>query len=96
MVGSPDIRHYCTDNNSYYVLTSTFNVTLDFGILVLPLSIVWTLKLSRRPKIGLSAIFILGDLYVSNAPIITAVCKCSFITHAVSAALVLVERTLSQ
>ena len=60
----PDVRKHCIDENAYYVSTSVFNVALDFWILVLPLSIVWTLQLSRRRKIGLIAIFLLGVLYV--------------------------------
>ena len=60
----PDVRIHCIDENAYYVSTSVFNVALDFWILVLPLSIVWTLQLSRRRKAGLIAIFLLGILYV--------------------------------
>ncbi|KAL9126839.1 MAG: hypothetical protein Q9175_007847 [Cornicularia normoerica] len=62
VVGSPDVRHYCINTNAYYVSTSAFNVALDFWILVLPISIVWTLQLSGRRKVGLSAIFLLGGL----------------------------------
>ena len=60
----PDVRNHCIDENAYYVSTSVFNVALDFWILVLPLSIVWKLQLSRRRKAGLIAIFLLGVLYV--------------------------------
>ena len=74
VVGSPDVRDYCMNNNSYYISVSVFNVVLDFWILLLPLSIVWTLMLSARRKVGLSAIFLLGALYVSYASIIPAVC----------------------
>ena len=96
VVGAPDVRQYCNDSNTYYVSTSVFNVALDFWILVLPLSIVWTLQLSGRRKIGLSAIFLLGGLYVSCV----TCCRCvmhilTFIAHAVSAAQVSLGRTLS-
>ena len=74
MVGAHDVRHYCNDSNTYYVSTSAFNVALDFWILVLPLSIVWTLQLSGSRKVGLSAIFLLGGLYVSCVHIVAAVC----------------------
>ena len=76
VIGAPNARHYCTNNNTYYLASSAFNVALDFWILVLPLSIVWTLQLSGRRKVGLSAIFLLGGLYVSCAPVTTAVCIC--------------------
>ena len=74
----PDIRNHCIDENAYYVSTSVFNVALDFWILVLPLSIVWTLQLSRRRKAGLIAIFLLGILYVLRKYFVIAkpVCTC--------------------
>ena len=74
----PDVRIHCIDENAYYVSTSVFNVALDFWILVLPLSIVWTLQLSRSRKAGLIAIFLLGILYVSwkKAVIAKPVCIC--------------------
>lgn len=64
IVSSPDERQYCISNSAYYISTSAFNVALDIWILVLPLSIIWTLRVSGRRKIGLSAIFLLGSLYV--------------------------------
>ena len=77
-VASPNIRKYCIDDAAYYVSTSAFNVALDFWILVLPLSIVWTLQLSARRKVGLSVVFLLGGLYVSYVPLSAEIsgCKC--------------------
>ena len=77
IVSSPDERHYCISNSAYYISTSAFNVALDVWILVLPLSIVWTLQLSGRRKVGLSAIFLLGGLYVSRALLMAVVRLCS-------------------
>ena len=77
IVSSPDERHYCISNSAYYISTSAFNVALDIWILVLPLSIVWILQLSGRRKVGLSAIFLLGSLYVSHALLTAAVRICS-------------------
>ncbi|CAF9916856.1 MAG: hypothetical protein ALECFALPRED_010886 [Alectoria fallacina] len=71
VVGAHDVRHYCNDSNTYYVSTSAFNVALDFWILVLPLSIVWTLQLSGSRKVGLSAIFLLGG-FICGASIARA------------------------
>lgn len=73
VVSSPDERRYCISNSAYYISTSVFNVALDIWILVLPLSIVWTLQLSGRRKVGLSAIFLLGSLYVFRALLTAAV-----------------------
>lgn len=71
VVGGPNVHRYCTNNNTYYLASSAFNVALDFWILVLPLSIIWTLQLTARRKVGLSAIFLLGGLYVLSAPVNT-------------------------
>ena len=76
IVSSPDERQYCISNSAYYISTSAFNVALDIWILVLPLSIVWTLQLSGRRKVGLSAIFLLGSLYESRVTL-TAVDICA-------------------
>lgn len=74
VVGAPNVRQFCTNNNTYYLASSAFNVALDFWILVLPLSIVWTLQLSGRRKFGLSAIFLLGGLYVPCASVTADAC----------------------
>ncbi len=78
IVGGPDVRDYCLNDKAYYISSSAINVALDFWILVLPISIVWTLQVSRRRKVGLSAIFLLGGLYVFCRPVVAAVCKCSY------------------
>ena len=77
LLGDPDVRHDCINDNTYYISTSVFNVALDLWILLLPISIIWTLQLSARRKVGLSAIFLLGGLYVPCAPLVAAVCICS-------------------
>ena len=47
----------------YLVGTAVPNVTTDFVILVLPVSMVWQLQLSKRRKIALCGVFLLGTLY---------------------------------
>ena len=47
---------------SYLLGLAIPNVVMDFAILVLPLSIVWQLQISRRRKMALSAIFLVGTL----------------------------------
>ena len=73
IVSSANERHYCISNSAYYISTAASDVALDVWILVLPLSIVWTLQLSGKRKAGLSAIFLLGGLYVSHALLIAVV-----------------------
>ena len=40
----------------------SFNIITDAILLILPLSIVWRLKITRWHKLGLTAIFVLGAL----------------------------------
>ena len=73
VVEAPDVRDHCINDAAYYTWSSAFNVALDFWILLLPVSIIWTLRLSGRRKVGLTAIFLLGGLYVSCEPLIAVV-----------------------
>ena len=41
---------------------TVFNITTDLILLVLPLTVIWTLKTNRLSRIGLSLIFCLGVL----------------------------------
>lgn len=76
--GGPDVGNHCIDENAYYVSTSVFNVALDFWILMLPLTIIWTLQLSRRRKAGLVAIFLIGILYVLWKHLVFAEPVCTY------------------
>ena len=58
----------CMDNNASLLGTAITNVVLDFTILVLPLAPIWSLALTMRQKMTLSAIFLLGVLYVILFP----------------------------
>ena len=53
---------HCNNVNAYLIATSVINVILDFWILALPLSVVWMLQMSRKSKVSLSGIFLLGAL----------------------------------
>lgn len=52
----------CIDLQAYYWGTTGANLILDVVILALPLHMVWGLKISRKQKLGLSGIFLLGSL----------------------------------
>ena len=60
----PDGR--CINNNSFLLGISISNVIIDCAILVLPAPPIWSLNLSVRRRIALTAIFLIGALYVSN------------------------------
>lgn len=61
-----EMMEHCNNLNAYLIATSVINVILDFWILALPLSIVWTLQMSRKSKASLSGIFLLGALLVGR------------------------------
>lgn len=50
----------CIDENMFYIASASVNVFTDVLILVLPLPIVWKLKISKAQKIAVSFIFALG------------------------------------
>ena len=53
---------HCDDIDGYLLATSVLNVVVEFWILLLPLSIVWTLQLPNKQKVAVSCIFLLGAL----------------------------------
>lgn len=55
---------HCDDINLYLLTTSVLNVVVEFWILLLPLSVVWTLQLPNKQKVAVSCIFLLGALLV--------------------------------
>jgi len=42
-----------------------FNMLSDIAMLSVPIYLIWRLQISRRRKIGISAIFLTGGLYVA-------------------------------
>ena len=57
----------CDPTTNYpvmYALSSATDIVLDIGILCLPISYIRKLKMSGAKKIGITAVFGLGILYV--------------------------------
>ncbi|KAI9678962.1 MAG: hypothetical protein M1829_001947 [Trizodia sp. TS-e1964] len=50
----------CINFDFALTFSSTFNMVSDFAILILPLPVVWTLKISRRKKVILTGVFCIG------------------------------------
>ena len=62
------IDAYCpVDDYKFFMGNSIPNIVTDVAILATPIPSVWKLKISRGQKISLSAIFVLGGLYVSRS-----------------------------
>lgn len=57
---------HCVDQDAFYRWNGVANLLIDFSILVLPMMMVWRLKLDIRSKVTLSGVFLLGTLYVST------------------------------
>lgn len=60
----PDIPGHCIDYTKAGWAYGSMNIASDLIIFVLPLPVLWRLKLSRRDKAGLSFIFMNGAMYV--------------------------------
>ena len=54
----------CIDIIKADLAYGSMNVISDFLIFILPLPMVWRLKLSRKEKVGVSLVFMSGAMYV--------------------------------
>ena len=59
-----NIKATCINDVQFYWATAILNVVTDLYILVLPIPMVWRLQISFKRKLGISAMFMLGGLYV--------------------------------
>ena len=53
---------HCVVPQTLYMATAGINLATDIIILVLPMPLVWRLRLSTKRKIAVSCIFVLGSL----------------------------------
>ena len=56
----------CINENQFYRWNGFANLLIDFVIWSLTLPVIWRLNLNARQKLSLSAIFLLGLLYVAT------------------------------
>ena len=52
----------CLDLGKYLLFTNITNILIDFGILAMPIPRIWKLNLSKKQKIAISCVFLLGTL----------------------------------
>lgn len=64
----PMIDAKCFDLDIVILVTSSLNVFTDVFTLCLPLPLLWRLNLPKERKVQLTAIFLLGGLYVPIGP----------------------------
>ena len=62
-VWDPDHKGFCINITAWFIGTNIPSIILDFAILILPMRVVWHLKLSIGRKIGLSGVFALGTAW---------------------------------
>ena len=61
---SPDTPGRCINYTAAGVAYGSMNIASDFIIFILPLPMIWRLKLSSKEKIGVSLIFMSGAMQV--------------------------------
>lgn len=67
-VWDPTIKGKCFKNQTVmWYISAILHIVIDFAIIIMPLPIVWRLKLPLSQKILLSGIFALGFLYVQSS-----------------------------
>ena len=69
-IWEPLLPGNCLNFGSILISGAIINIVSDFCILALPLASIWNLQMATKHKIGISAVFAVGLLYV--IPIITA------------------------
>lgn len=68
----------CVNINSLITTASIFNVVSDFLILLLPIACVWRLQMKLTKKLGTSAVFAAGALYVPYLSLLLPLAVSSF------------------
>ncbi|KAG8412809.1 hypothetical protein J3458_013245 [Metarhizium acridum] len=58
----PWVKGYCINKRALDLASAYFNLVADLFILLLPQKVIWTLRMSRQRKLGVSAIFSVGIL----------------------------------
>lgn len=57
----------CGNQVSAFIAVGVYNIISDFVVLTLPLRTIWTLNTKKQMKLSLSAIFLVGLLYVIHS-----------------------------
>ena len=65
---NPRLQGRCVNINDAVIVTACINIGSDVSIFVLPLARIWRLQMPLRRKVGVSAIFAFGLLYVLSDP----------------------------
>lgn len=63
----PWVEGQCIDRKALGIVTAVFNVALDLIILILPQPVIWSMKMHRQRRFGVSLIFGVGLLATACA-----------------------------
>ena len=64
----PGIQGHCINYTKAGLAYGSMNIISDLLIFILPIPIVWQLKLATKEKIGVSIIFMSGAMYADRFP----------------------------
>lgn len=65
-IWNPWIEGRCLKIHTIDITTATINAASDLSILILPQYFIWNLHMSLKKKLGVSAIFLIGVLWVQE------------------------------
>ena len=57
---NPSVPGYCFSSRKLGLASGSINVISDFSILILPVPIIWRLQMSKKRKVGITAVFGIG------------------------------------
>ena len=58
----PEVRGHCINQGLFITLASLFYIVTDFAIYIMPMPVIWRLQMTRRRKIEISIVFLIGGL----------------------------------
>ena len=58
----PDTPHHCIYQVKFYTAHGVLNLLADLAVVLMPIPLLWRLKLPRHQKIGLVVLFLSGGL----------------------------------
>ena len=61
-LGDPTVPAHCIDLVVVILVCSAFNIATDVAILVIPMPELWNLSITRRQKLQIAFLFLLGGL----------------------------------
>ncbi len=56
----------CIDISKLYLGNAIPNIITDVIIIIVPIPMIWDLKITRSQRIALCGVFLMGSLYVYN------------------------------